>query len=176
MAKSRQRFKKGVIMGFIGRRIAGFFEAKTPEFYRKGVILGLIQMCESLYKEFSRQFPNKDPHEYLVQIYTHIKVKSGDEWESDLEDPSYGWGALLTTLKPACLPPPICARAMAYALISQDDTLSMDFITKDDFSTYCDEFNRYLRPLWKADNDMLKDLYCKYNKNVEHQRDMFEDV
>lgn len=51
-----------------------------------------------------------------------------------------------------------------------------DFMMKDDFGTYYDEFNRYLKPLRDIDNYMLKDLYCKYNKNVEHQRAMFEDA
>ncbi len=161
-------------MGFLGRLITDFFEAKTPEFYRKGSILGYINMCESLYKEFSRQFPNSDPHVLLVEIYTRIKVKSGAVRESDLEDPSIVWDTLLTTLKPACLPPPICARALAYTLISKDEMLYNDFLMKDTFRTYYDEFNRYLRPLWKANNDMLRDLYCKYNKNVEHQQAMFE--
>jgi hypothetical protein len=163
-------------MGFLNNLISSVFQKTNHEFHKKGAILGLIQMCESLYKELSQQFPNKDPHEYLVQIFTHIKVKSGAVRESDIGDPSISVDTFMTTLKPACLQPPICARALAYTLISLDETLYMDFITKDDFSTYYDEFNRYLRPLWNADNDMLRNLYCKYNKNIEHQRAMFEDA
>jgi hypothetical protein len=163
-------------MGFLNKLISGVFQTKNPEFYKKGSILGHIQMCESLYKEFSQQFPNNDPHEFLVQIYIRINVKSGAVRESDLVDPIFNWGALQTTLKPACLPPSICARALAYTLILRDEILSVDFMLKDNYSTYYDEYKRYLKPLRGADNDVLKDLYCKYNKNVEHQRVMFEDV
>ena len=160
-------------MGFLGRLIAGFFEAKTPEFARKASILGYIHMCESWYNEVSRAFPNRDPHEYLVGICNRIKVKSGVVRESDLDEPSIVWDTLLTTLKPACLPPPICARALAYTFILRDDTLLPDFVIEDDYRTYYDEYERYLEPLQKADNDILRDLYCKYNKNVEYQQAMF---
>jgi len=164
-------------MGFLGRFITGFLEAKTPQFYNKAAILGYIQMCESLYKEYSRQFPNRDPHQLLVMVYARIKVKSGAMRESDLgEDAMIEVDIWRTTLNPACLPPPLCARALAYTLILRDEKLSTDFMMGNDFSMYFDEYKRYLRPLSDIDNYMLRNIYCKYNKNVEVQRAMFKDV
>ena len=164
-------------MGFIGRFINGFLEAKTPQFYNKAAILGYIQMCESLYKEYSRQFPDRDPHQLLVLMYARIRIKSGTMRESDLgEDVMTEVDIWRTTLNPACLPPPLCARALAYSLILRDETLTMDFMFKDDFSMYFDEYKRFLKPLNDLDDYMLRDIYCKYNKNVEVQRLMFADA
>jgi hypothetical protein len=162
-------------MGFIGRFINGFLEAKTPQFYNKAGILGYIQMCESLYKEYSRQFPNRDPHQLLVLVYARIKVKSGMR-ESDLGATMTNIDIWRSTLKPACLPPPLCARALAYTLILRDENLSRDFMFKDDFSPYYNEWSLYLMKLNNVNNGVLKDIYCKYNKNVEVQQAMFEDV
>jgi hypothetical protein len=64
-------------MGLFGKLFGGFIEKRNPEFYRAWSINSCINMCESLYEDFSRKIPNKDPHEYLVWVYRDIMFKSG---------------------------------------------------------------------------------------------------
>lgn len=161
-------------MGILDRLVSGFFKSADKDFYNRGSILGFIQMCESYYKDISNKFPNKDPHEQLVGVYNLIQVKSGAMKEADLYNPAKSWEALLRTLKAACLPSPLCARALAYILISIDQNLLVEFLTNEEFKSYKEEYDKYLSPLFKADENYIKDLYCKYNKNKENQDLLFK--
>lgn len=162
-------------MGVIDRVISDFFDRVSPDFHKKGAILGLIQMCETLYERYALTLPGKDPHEILVGIYNIIMVKSGAIKEKDLEDPAKAWYSIMVTLKPSCLPEPICARALAYTMIAKDEPLYIEFLSKPEFKSYRDEYDKYLFPLLKANKDDIKKLYCKYNKNRENQELMFSD-
>lgn len=64
-------------MGVIDRSISDFFDKVSPDFHKKGTILGLIQMCQTLYERYAPTLPGKDPHDILVGIYNIIMVKSG---------------------------------------------------------------------------------------------------
>jgi hypothetical protein len=160
-------------MGLFGKLFGGFIEKRNPEFCRTWSINSCINMCGSMYEDFSRKIPNKDPHEYLVWVCRDMLLKSGTVSKSAVNEPNFVWDLIEATLKPACLPPPICARALAYYMILRDDEFSLGFATKDDFKTYHDEYIHYLKPLMRADRNPLKDHYCKYNKNVQHQQTMF---
>jgi hypothetical protein len=160
-------------MGIFDKLSSGFFKAVNKNFYKKGAILGYIQLCESLYKDFENKFPDKDPHEHLVGIYNYILIKSGVLKESDSHDPAVSWRILLFTLKPACLPPALCARGLAYRMISEDQKVFFEFLTNKEFKPYLEEYNKYLQQLLDKDKDLIKKLYCKYNRNLEHQELLF---
>jgi hypothetical protein len=79
--------------------------------------------------------------------------------EPDRNDPVMS-GALLRTLNAACLPPPLCARALAYTFISDDRELSFEFMTRrEEFNAYWEEYTKYLIPLVGADKNYKKNLY-----------------
>jgi hypothetical protein len=160
-------------MGIFDKLSSGLFKAVNKDFYKKGAILGYIQLCESLYKDFENKFPDKDPHEHLVAIYSHILTKSGTRKESDSNDPAGSWRILLFTLKPACLPPHLCARGLAYRMIFEDKELFVEFLTNKEFKPYLEEYNKYLQPLIGKDKGFIKQLYCEYNRNSEHQELLF---
>lgn len=162
-------------MGIFDNLVSGFFKSVNKDFHKRVSIIGFIQICESMYEAFSHKFPEKDPHELLVGIYNYILMNYGGLKEKDLNDPMRSWQLLRRTLKAACIPSPICARALAYIMISRDEELIAEFLTNDKFKFYREEYDKYLIPLFKADKDYIKSLYYKYNINKENQELLFKD-
>lgn len=161
-------------MGIIKRLFSGEVRKVDADFHNKPSIIGYIQMCEDLYAQFQVIFPNKDPHEILVGIYNLILTQAGKTSEHELlNNPDKSWEILLITLWPACVPTQYCARALAYELILQDDALSMEFLTNDEYRKYSDEYSKILRPLHKIQGDKLRDIYSQYNKNTHNQAKLF---
>ena len=78
------------------------------------------------------------------------------------------------SVKAACLPYPLCVRALAYMMIVDDEDLHFEFVVKDEFGIYCSEYDKEVAPLARADQNHLRGLFAKYNKKVEIIDTLFE--
>jgi hypothetical protein len=136
----------------------------------------MISLCEKYYAESEKQFPENIPHQHLIgiKIIFHTKSETGYkaelervELENDEETRSiilYEEG--LRTRVCACVPPPSCARALAYSMLLENGAKSMLF----GIEKYHKDYLQLMEPVYrafKAGNS--RELYCRYNKDPQYQ-------
>ena len=145
-------------------------------FKKRNSIQGIIKQCEDMYHEFAADSPSHDPHEYLVLILRelwnfHTVTKPG----SDTADVSKEMHIWVYASYPAWLEPPLCARFLAYQLISDDEELFPTFFS--DFREECKTHHEIMSKLSSARKEgTLKNIYCKYNKNSQVADYFFKDA
>ncbi len=157
-------------MEFFSKVRSGFSHKSSRNRDRK--IKGYIQTCEYIHDLCVSMYPDIDPHEQLVIVLCTIWTKSGVFKEEEIDKPTQAREIVAYTLLPACLPTQNRARVLAYKLIMEDKALSSRLSTRH--AECYREYSTVSKSVWGAKrNGLLRDLYCRYNKNKLHQMLLF---
>ena len=120
-----------------------------------------IKSTEISFQNHKKTFPGYDPHFYLAQAWMAYMSLHG----ANPDDPDLQVAALPTTYLVACVPPPICARALGLFLLFRDRPREF---TK--YKTFQEEFGRIMLPVFEAqENGTIEQLYKKYNPKMADQ-------
>ena len=137
-------------------------------FSSKVAVNNFIDSCECSYFKHKTLFPNYDPHFYLAQAWLAYIQSRGQ----DIDNPGIKEAAFSTTFLMACIPEPICARALGIFLAYRERAEIVE-----SQSQLQDEFNTLIAPVLAArEEGTLERLYKKYNSNMEYtEYDNFEE-
>lgn len=144
---------KGEEMG-IGKFIKGIFDPKA---------LGenIVEKQVEVYQQQKNCFPNEEPHVHLAQTWLSRMAVHG----KDSNDASLQTLAFTETYIFACLPPPICAKALGLYILYKERLDIIEACPK-----FKQEFNQLMMPVMQAQNNGTdKELYKKYNPKMSKQ-------
>ena len=120
-----------------------------------------IKSTEFSFQKHKKTFPGYDPHFYLAQAWLAYMSARG----ANPNDPDLKIAAFPTTYLVACVPPPICAKALGLFLLYRE--------RPEEFKKYKaleEEFNRIMLPVLEAqENGTIEQLYKKYNPKMADQ-------
>ena len=132
--------------------IRGIFDTKFNCKY-------FIETLEFSFQNHKKSFPGYDPHFYLAQAWlAYMSGRGENAYDPDLQIPAF-----TTTYLVACVPPPLCARALGLFLLYRE--------RPEEFKKYKafeEEFNQIMLPVFEAiENGTIEQLYKKYNPRME---------
>jgi len=118
-----------------------------------------IESLEISFQNHKKSFPDYDPHFYLAQAWlAYMSGRGENPYDPDLQMPAF-----TTTYLVACVPPPLCARALGLFLLYRE--------RPEEFKKYKafeEEFNQIMLPVFEAiENGTIEQLYKKYNPKME---------
>lgn len=120
-----------------------------------------IKSTEFSFQKHKKAFPGYDPHFYLAQAWlAYMSGRGANPNDPDLQIPAF-----TTTYLVACVPPPLCARALGLFLLYRE--------RPEEFKKYKafeEEFNRIMLPVFEAqENGTIEQLYKKCNPKMADQ-------
>ena len=131
-----------------------------------------IKSIEVSFHNHKKTFPGCNPHVYLAQAWlAHMSMYTSMQGANP-NDPDLQFAALPTTYLVACVPPPICARALGLFLLFRERPQEF---TK--YKTFSEEFGRIMLPVFEAQkNGTIEQLYKKYNPKMADQMSLPQEA
>lgn len=134
------------LLSFISPRILGEETVKTQE---------------NLYLKSVAWHPQDEPHQHLAAVWLSRMAVSG-------HDPNAEWiqeAAYTETFQFACVPPPLCARALGLYILYKESPRIVER-----HRVFQEEFNELMYPVFEAEQNGTRDqLYRKYNPSMADQ-------
>ncbi|MDY6827587.1 MAG: hypothetical protein SVV67_10565 [Bacillota bacterium] len=133
------------------------------------------KLIEEYYKNFEKMYPDKEPHDYLAEIWLSRSASYGlDPHTTESQIAAYSFTADF-----ACMPIINGIKALAfYIFYKENESLIEDDINIQRALSETQvnkEFEKLMKPVYEAhDNETWFDLYSKYNPN--HAKEMNENV
>lgn len=134
-------------------------------------INAMISYCQTTYSQSEKAFPDADPHQHLIVTMFGLRQMEEPNFRDKMEKDEDFAGTTcyyegISTRVCACLPPPLCAKALAYMLILKGGDRSALAASAQHYQEYID----IMQPVYQAfKNGTYKELYCKFNQNLENQ-------
>jgi hypothetical protein len=127
-------------------------------FYPKILGDSCIKTQVKMYNNAKEQFPDRDPHYHLAQVFiSRMKAAGEKDIDQNLEAI-----ALSETYLCACIPFPQCARALGLYIIKKERPDIMD-----KYKIFQEEYGSLMSPVIDAiEKGTIDDLYRHYNPNM----------
>lgn len=118
----------------------------------------IIDSIEKSFFKYNEKMKGEDIHWILAHVWLRRRRFYGEKFNNELSEAT----AMNETFLFACIPPPMCAKALGIYMIRKE---APQVIEKH--PEFLEEFNRIMAPVLEAaDDGSIDSLYKKYNPNL----------